>query len=74
MTALLAKRFAGGLLAAFALWLLSGPLLYIVWGSHQLAAGRDPKALVGVAYQTTLGVMFLLIGVYLLTRRAKPKN
>jgi hypothetical protein len=73
----LLRRIGGGLLIVAGLVVLAGPVQFLVWGSHTAAVGgavaHDPKALTGLTYQITLGLMIGLIGFYLLTRTPKPK-
>jgi hypothetical protein len=66
------RRAGGVVLALIGLVFLAGPLSLIVFPQH----GQDPKALGGIAYQATLGLFILLMGLYFLTRRPKkgPEN
>jgi hypothetical protein len=59
------KRIAGVVLALLGLALLVGPIV--------LTLGRavGPKVLYDLAYIVTLGLFLLIVGLYLLTRRAK---
>jgi hypothetical protein len=66
------RRVGGLVLSLVGLVFLAGPLSLMVLPQH----GQGPKVLGGAAYQGTLGLFILIMGLYFLTRRPKkgPEN
>jgi drug/metabolite transporter (DMT)-like permease len=66
------RRVGGVVLMVVGLLLVVGPLSYLL-APHQ---AHEPKVLGGLAYQATLGLFLLILGLYFLTRRPKkgPDN
>jgi hypothetical protein len=70
------RRVGGIVLVIVGVIFLAGPLVFTLWLAHMKTAGIAPKMLSGLAYQGTLGLFILIMGLYFLTRRPKkgPEN